>query len=207
MDMAGSVASTQIARFTSNSGTLKIEQPTSFAGQIANVVGGDVINLVGQTLTNVSLSAGALVAKTATSTTTLHGTTALTGTVEVASDGHGGANIAIIPAITGTGGAVIVGVTAPKMMFFTAPAGDVLAGTTANMTGLTTCNWSNASSLDITDLSPTAAKLTATAGTANTTLAFTDGTHTGSLILGASLTQSHFTLASDGHGGTLITTH
>jgi fibronectin-binding autotransporter adhesin len=209
LDMAASVGASEVARFTSTTGTLKIEQPATFAGTVANMVGGDVIDLVGQTLTSVSLSGGALVAKTATSTFTIHGQTALTGTVIEGSDGHGGANIAIVPQSgSGVGAAkLVLAVTQPKMMFFTATNGDVLTGSSANMNGLTTCNWSNASSLDITDLSPTAAKLTATPGTATTGLAFTDGTHTGSLVLGASLGQSHFTLASDGHGGTLITTH
>jgi hypothetical protein len=204
MDMAASVSSGQVARFTSTTGTLKIEQPATFTGTVANMVGGDVINLVGQVLTNVSLTNGALVATTATGTTTIHGTSALTGTVEVSSDGHGGSNISIVPATTTT---TAVAVSQAKMMFYTAAAGDTLTGTSANMNGLTAFNWANTSSLDITDLSPTAAKLTATAGTSTTSLAFTDGTHSGSLILGASLGQSHFTLASDGHGGTLITTH
>jgi hypothetical protein len=209
MDLVGSVGGSEVARFTSNSGTLKIEQPATFNGQIANVVGGDVVDLVGQTLTNVALSAGALVAKTASNQYTIHGTTALAGTVEVASDGHGGSNVAIIPSgAAGVNGAkLVLSVTQPKMMFFTAPSGDTLTGSSANMNNLTACNWSNASSLDITDLSPAAARLVATAGAATTSLAYTDGTHTGSLILGTSLSQSHFTVASDGHGGTLITTH
>ncbi len=163
-----------------------------------------MIDLVGQTLTNVSLTNGALVASTATGTTTIHSTTPLTGTVEVSSDGHGGANISIVPASTTK---PTLTVSQAKMMFYTPTSGDMLTGTSANMNGLAAFNWSSNSSLDITDLSPTAAKLTATAGTNTTTLGYTDGTHTGSLILGASLSQSHFTMASDGHGGTLITTH
>ncbi len=204
MDMAASVSSSQVARFTSTTGTLKIEQPATFAGSVANLVGGDVINLVGQVLTSVSLTGGALVAKTATATTTIHGISALAGTVEVSSDGHGGSNISIVPTSSAK---LSVAVSQAKMMFFTAAAGDTLTGISANMNGLTAFNWANTSSLDISDLSPTAATLTATAGASTTSLAFTDGTHTGSVVLGASLSQSHFTMASDGHGGTLITTH
>jgi fibronectin-binding autotransporter adhesin len=204
MDMAASVSSGQVARFTGGTGTLKIEQPSSFTGAVANMAGGDVINLVGQVLTKVALTGGALVATTAAGSTTVHGTSALAGTVEVSSDGHGGSNISIVPASTT---ATAIAVSQTKMMFYTAAAGDTLTGNTTNMNGLTAFNWSTTSSLDITDLSPSAAKLTATAGTSTTSLAFTDGTHSGSLILGASLGQSHFTMASDGHGGTLITTH
>jgi hypothetical protein len=209
LELATNVSAGQTVNFTSTSGTLKIDQPSTFAGQIGNLTGGDVIDLPGQTLTGVALNNGSLVLNTATNQYHIAATTPLTGAIEAGRDGHGGATIAIIPkSASGTGSApTVLGVTQPNMLFWTAPAGDILQGSSANMSGTDVCNWSNASSLDITDLAPATAKLLATVNGNTTTLGLSDGTHSFNLEIGAGLSASHFTLTADGHGGTLITTH
>jgi hypothetical protein len=89
----------------------------------------------------------------------------------------------------------------------TTPAGDVLIGSSATMSGLDVCNWSNASSLDITDIAPAAAKLTSTITNGVTHLTLSNGMHTVNMTIGASLASSGFTPAANGHGGTVIAYH
>ncbi len=58
--------------------------------------------------------------------------------------------------------------------------------------------------IDVRDLIPGRAAVTATAAATTTLLGFTDGTHAGSVTLDGAFLQTHFTAAADGHGGTLI---
>jgi hypothetical protein len=95
----------------------------------------------------------------------------------------------------------------PGMLFWTTPAGDILQGSAANMNGTTLCNWSDASSLDVTDLAPSVARMTVSAVAGGTRLALTGGTGPCTMKIDAVLSAGAFHLAPDGHGGTVISTH
>jgi len=206
LDLAGIIGAGQTANFSSTSGTLKLEQPSNFFGTIGNFTGGDVIDLPGQNLTALAISNGTLVANTATHQYRLTSVVPLAGVLEAGRDGVGGATIVYIPHSGGGvgGGPMVLSVSQPNMLFWTTPSGDILTGSSANMSGLDVCNWSDASSLDITDMAPASAKLTSSITGGVTHLTVSNGTHTVNMTIGASLASSGFTLAADGHGGTVI---
>jgi hypothetical protein len=208
LDLANTVSAGQMVDFASASSTLQLNQPTLFAGTLENYVGGDVIDLPGQTLWAVAISNGTLAINTSTQALHLAANVPLTGALEAGHDGHGGATIAITPKGTGGVGAgpPVLSVYQPNMMFWTTPSGDILQGDCANMNGTDLCNWANTSSLDITDLAPSLAKISVTASGGATDIAVTDGKHSFSMSFGTPIAAHLFHLASDGHGGTIITT-
>jgi hypothetical protein len=208
LDLATMVGSGQVANFASTSGTLRLDAPASFGGLIANFTGGDVIDLPGQTLTYLAISNGVLVVNSATGQYRISSTTPLTGALEAGRDGHGGATISFIPHQPGGvgGGPTVLSVYQPNMLFWTTPSGDVLQGISANMQGTDACNWSAASSLDITDMAPGLASLKVTGGTGYTDIAVSNGTHSFTMMFSTSIPANLFHLSSDGHGGTIITT-
>jgi hypothetical protein len=55
-------------------------------------------------------------------------------------------------------------------------------------------------------MAPSLARLTITANGGATDVAVTDGSHACTVILDASIGANMFHVASDGHGGTIITT-
>jgi hypothetical protein len=208
LELDNSVAAGEVATFKSSTGTLRLDLPASFAGTINNYVGGDVIDLPGQTLTGLYIStAGTLVLNAGSKSYTIGATKPLTGALEAGKDSHGGATVSIVPSSgSGVGGVTVLGVSQPGMLFWTTSSGDELQGTSANMNGLVACNWYNTSSLDLTDMSPKTAKLTLTPGNGWCQLSITDGTHSAVIDLGTSLKSNQITLTSDGHSGTMITT-
>jgi hypothetical protein len=208
LDLANSVSAGQTVDFASASSTLQLNQPNLFAGTLENYVGGDVIDLPGQTLWAVAISNGTLAIDTSTQQFHLAANVPLTGALEAGHDGHGGATIAITPKGTGGVGAgpTVLSVYQPHMMFWTTPSGDILQGTSANMNGTDLCNWANTSSLDITDLAPSLAKITVTAAGGATDIAVTDGKHSFGITFGTPIAAHLFHVAPDGHGGAIITT-
>jgi hypothetical protein len=209
LDLPRAVSAGQTVSFASNKGTLRLGQPSSFAGTIAQFVGGDVVDLPGRALTSIAISGGDLVMTTAAHVFRLAAATPLAGALEAGRDGHGGATVAIVPSAGGGvgGGPTVMSVYQPGMLFWTTPAGDILQGSAANMNGTTLCNWSDASSLDVTDLAPSVARMTVSAVAGGTRLALTGGTGPCTMKIDAVLSAGAFHLAPDGHGGTVISTH
>jgi hypothetical protein len=203
LDLASPVGAGQVASFSGNSGTLMLSDPGQFGGVVGNYGVGDIIDLPGESLGGVAISNGMLALNTPGGLVEISGTTPLNGALE-AGHANGGATVAFTPHAAGATGATVLSVYQSGMMFWTTPSGDILTGTTANMNGTDSCNWSAASSIDITDLAPSLAKLAVTAGPGVTYLAVTGGAHSCSITLSASIGASLFHLAPDGHGGTII---
>jgi hypothetical protein len=206
LNLASVVGTGQVVTFASSGGTLMLSQPGLFDSTVNNYGVGDIIDLPGQSLGAVAISNGTLALNASGGLVEISGATPMTGALEAGHDANGGATVAITPHIPGNNGPTVLSVHQPGMMFWTTPSGDILQGTSANMNGADSCNWSAASSLDITDMAPSLARLTVTAGQGVTYVAVTDGTHSCSVTLCASIGANLFHLASDGHGGTVITT-
>ena len=79
------------------------------------------------------------------------------------------------------------------------PATSARSATNAKRSGRTTPD-----TLDITDLNPASAKLTATQTVGLDTLSISDGTHTLLIGLTGTFTTTSFHLVADGHGGTML---
>ena len=206
LELGGAEPAGQVVRFASSGGTLKIDQPSSYAGTLSGYTAGDVIDLPNLILTSVGISSGTLVASTATQNFRFLATTPTGGEVSAGHDVHGGAMITFTPQIPGPGAvAAQIGVGQPNMLFWASPAGDVFGGISANMTGSHIGNWSGADSLDLTDMLPGAATLTAVQNPNLETLTITDGVHTSSVSLTGTFAAASFHLTSDQHGGTLLT--
>ena len=208
LEFAAAVTPNQTVRFTSNTGTLRLDAPSTFAGTLSGLSGGNLIDLPGQILTGVGLSSGTLVASTATQNYRFVGTTPLGGEVSAGRDAHGGATVSFLQQTPGTGApAAIIPVSQPAMLFWASPAGDVFQGLTANIAGAHISNWGAADSLDITDLNPAQAALSTMQTTGLDTLTISDGTHSASVGLTGTYSAGGFSLASDGHGGTMLAYH
>jgi hypothetical protein len=82
---------------------------------------------------------------------------------------------------------------------------DTFQDTAAGLTGDTLRNFVATDEIDITNLVPGTATLTATASGANTAVTVASGTTKASFVMAGSFTQAGFTVAADGTGGTLIT--
>ena len=63
------------------------------------------------------------------------------------------------------------------MLFWASPAGDAFQGVSANLAGAHISNWGNLDTLDITDMNPASATLTAMQSIGMDTLTIGDGTH------------------------------
>ena len=208
LELGVGAPSGQTVSFASNTGTLKLDQPGSFAGTLSGLVSGDVIDLPGVVLTGVGLNSGTLVASTATQNYRFTGATPLGGELSAGHDAHGGATISFTAQVPGAGSTpALIGVSQPSMLFWASPAGDEFQGLSANLKGAHVSNWGNADSLDITDLSPASATLTALQTTGLDTLTITDGAHTTSVGLTGTYTAADFHLGKDGHGGTTLSYH
>ncbi len=205
LNLASVVGAGQVATFASNSGTLMLSQPSLFGGTVANYGVGDIIDLAGQSLGGVAISNGTLALNASGGLVQISGTTPMTGALEAGHDGNGGATVAITPHVPGSTGPTVLNVYQPGMLFWTTPSGDILQGSSANLNGADACNWSAASSIDITDMAPSLAALKVTGVGGVTYLGVTDGTHSCSVTLSAAIPASLFHLAPDGHGGTIIT--
>jgi hypothetical protein len=207
LDLASVVGAGQQVDFASNSGTLRLDQPSLFSGQLANFGVGDTIDLSGQSLTAIAISNGTIALNTPAQQFLITGTSPFTGALEAGHDGQGGATIQITPRGTNTGsGPTILSVNQPGMMFWTTPSGDELQGISANINGAQACNWGPNSVIDITDMAPGLAHLTITANAGATIVRATDGTHASTVTLDSAIGANMFHVSSDGHGGTMITT-
>ncbi len=208
LELGAGVPSSQMVTFASSTGTLKLDQPASFAGTLSGLTAGDLIDLPGVVLTGVGLNSGTLVASTATQNYRFVGSTPLGGEVSAGHDSHGGATISFTAQTPGAGSTpALIAVGQSNMLFWASPAGDAFQGLSANLTGAHVSNWGNADSLDITDLNPASATLTALQTTGLDTLTITDGTHTVSVGLTGTYAAAGFHLGKDGHGGTTLTYH
>jgi hypothetical protein len=136
----------------------------------------------------------------------ISGTAPLNGALEAGHDGQGGATIQYTPHVAGSSGPTTLFVNQPGMLFWTTPSGDILQGIAANLNGGQACNWGPNSELDITDMAPGLAHLTVTANGAATDVTVTGGGHSCTVVLDSSIGTNMFHVASDGHGGTMITT-
>ena len=207
LEFGGAVTANQTVRFTSSTGTLKVDTPASFAGTLSGLQAGDVIDLPGQILTGVGLSSGTLVVSTATQNYRFTSTTPLGGEVSEGHDSHGGAAISFTAQTPGANGTGVAGITVgqPGMLFWASPAGDAFAGAAANINGAHISNWGAMDSLDITDMNPAGAVLTMSQGVGLDTLTLTAGTLAASVGLTGTFSAGAFHLTADGHGGTLLT--
>ncbi len=205
LELEASVSPGQTVDFASNS-ELAVLAPSSFAGTLSGFGAGDILDLPGQSLVGVASSNGTLVVSTATQNFRFVGTTLLGGEISAGHDVHGGATVSYTPQKVGTGSTVLlVPVSQPGMLFWASPAGDVFEGPSADLAGARIANWSAADSLDITDLAPAHAKLVATQTGGLDTLVLSDGSHTATVSLTGTFSASGFHLASDTHGGTMLT--
>ncbi len=208
LELGVGAPSGQTVSFASSTGTLKLDQPTGFAGTLSGLTSGDVIDLPGVVLTGVGLNSGTLVASTATQNYRFVGTTPLGGELSAGHDAHGGATISFTAQVPGAGSTpALIGVTQPSMLFWASPAGDVFQGLSANLNGAHVSNWGNADSLDITDLNPASATLSALQTPGLDTLTIADGMHTVTVGLTGTYTAAGFHLGRDGHGGTTLSYH
>ena len=208
LELGAGAPSSQTVTFASATGTLKLDQPTSFAGTLGGLSAGDLIDLPGVVLTGVGLNSGTLVASTATQNYRFVGTTPLGGELSAGHDAHGGATISFTAQTPGAGSTpAVIAVGQPNMLFWASPAGDTFQGVSASLTGAHVSNWGNADSLDITDLNPAVATLTAVQTTGLDTLSISDGTHTVSVGLTGTFSTGGFHLGKDGHGGTTLSYH
>ncbi len=206
LELESSVSAGQVVDFASNTSQLVLLSPSSFAGTLSGFGAGDVLDLPGQSLTGVGCSSGTLVVSTATQNFRFVGTTLLGGELSAGHDIHGGATVSFVPQTVGTGSpAVLIPVSQPKMLFWASPAGDEFQGSSADLAGAHIGNWSATDSLDITDLAPAHATLATTQTTGLDTLVLSDGSHTATLSLAGTFSAGGFHLASDAHGGTLLT--
>ena len=198
---------TEIVTFanTGGGGTLKIDQPTNFLAPIAGFTTGDIIDLTGVSLTAIGISGGTLVASTATQNWRIATTAPLSGALSSGKDAYGGATIAITPQTLGSGTPATLAVGQPNMLFWASPVGDIFQGPSADINGATIGNWSGTDTLDITDMAPAQATLLYTQGANAGTLAISSTGHAASVSLTGSFNASFFHLATDGHGGTLVT--
>ncbi len=208
LELGVGAPSGQTVSFASTTGTLKLDQPASFAGTLSGLVSGDVIDLPGVVLTGVGLNSGTLVASTATQNYRFTGATPLGGELSAGHDAHGGATISFTAQVPGAGSTpALIGVSQPGMLFWASPAGDEFQGLSANLNGAHISNWGNADSLDIADLNPASASLAALQTAGLDTLTITDGTHTVSVGLTGTYATAGFHLSKDGHGGTTLSYH
>ncbi len=196
----------QTIKFAGSGGTLKIDQPSTYAGTMSGYAAGDVIDLPTLILTGVGINSGTLVASTATANYRFLSSTPTGGEISAGHDAHGGAAITFTPQTPGPGATVAqISVGQPGMLFWASPAGDVFGGTSANMAGAHISNWSAADSLDITDMLSGTATLSVVQTPNLETLTITDGIHTSNVSLTGSYAAGSFHLSSDQHGGTLLT--
>jgi hypothetical protein len=205
LDLATTVGPGQLVTFLGSSGTLALSQPASFTGLVTNFGGGDVIDLPGQTASFVAISNGTLAVNTPTQSFFVGSSTHLAGALMAGPDGHGGETIDYVPR-SATPGPTTLSVTEPRMLFWTTPSGDILTGATANLNGAFACNWSQFSSLDLTDMNPALASVSVSADGARTIARLSDGTHSCSVTFNAAIGAAAFHLSGDGHGGTSVTT-
>jgi len=206
----GAVPSSEMVRFASTAGTLKLDNPAGFSGTLANMGAGDTIDLPGQILTGVGLNSGTIVLSTATQNYRLSGTTPFAGELSSGHDARGGATVSLTPQTAGgTGGGsstpAVIAVGQPNMLFWASPAGDIFTGSSATLNGAHISNWGAADSIDLTDMLPTQAHLVLSQGPAGTSLAISDGVHAASIGLAGTFASSSFHFSADGHGGTLLT--
>jgi hypothetical protein len=86
--------------------------------------------------------------------------------------------------------------------------GDTFADTAAGLNGDTLKLFGGSDTIDVSDVSSTLAKsLVYTGNTTAGTLKVSDGTHTANIKFTGSYTTANFQLATDNHGGSLITFH
>jgi hypothetical protein len=206
LEFGNAAPSSEVVTFTDTGtgGVLKLDQPGNFAAPIAGYTTGDLIELPGVQLTSVGNASGTLVASTATHTWRLPTTTLLAGAISAGRDARGDATIAITPQTMG-GPQAVLSVYQPGMLFWCSPVGDEFQGITANQNGDSIGNWSAADSLDLTDLAFGSAHLSYSQGSNAGTLTLSDGTHTALVSITGTFPGTGFHLASDGHGGTLVT--
>ncbi len=94
LEAGGSVAATETLTFGGIGSVLKIDAAAGFAGSLANLAGGDVIDFANTTLTQVSTSGTSLLAVSAAGTTTLTLAAPLAALhLALGTDGNGGTDI------------------------------------------------------------------------------------------------------------------
>lgn len=99
----------------------------------------------------------------------------------------------------------LTGGTGTDTLIGYAGGSDTFDGTAADLNGDTIRNFVATDQIDITELVPGSAHLTATASGANTAVTVVSGTTKASFVMTGSFSQSDFVIATDHAGGTLIT--
>ena len=205
LELGGAVASSQTVTFTGTGETLRIDQPSGFAAQVAGFSAGDVIDVAGSPVTSVAISAGTLVLGTSYGQLRLATTAPLGGEVSAGADSHGGGMVTYTPQLPGSSTVATITVGQPRMLFWASPVGDTFTGVAANMAGATLANWTGADALDMTDMAGAKASVTYTQASGYGNLVVTDGAHADTLTLLGTYTPSYFHSGLDAHGGAVIT--
>lgn len=209
LELAGAVASSQTVSFTASGETLRLDSTSTFSGNVANFVSGDLIDVAGSPVSSVAISSGTLVLGTSNGAFRLKTTAPLGGALSVGADRHGGDTVLYTAQSGGGGGqgggtVTILGVTQPKMLFWASPVGDEFQGTAVNLNGAQIANWTTADSLDFTDMAGANTTVLYAQGSSLGTLTVSDGGHTSSVVLLGTYNATWFHVTSDTHGGALV---
>jgi hypothetical protein len=209
LECGNAVSSGQTIDFTGTGETLRIDDPQAFAGQIANLASGDTVDMAGNPINTVAVSAGTLVLGTNYGQFRLDTTAPLGGEISVGADTHGGDLVSYIAQNSGggQGGGTIttIAVPTPKMLFWASPVGDIFTGTISNMQIAEIANWTGSDSLDIVDMLGNQTRVSYLQASGQGTITVTDGVHTDTIGLLGTYTASWFHVSTDTHGGALIT--
>ncbi len=208
LELGNTVSAGQTIDFTAAGETVRIDNPAGFAGQVANFVSGDNLDMAGTPINTVAVSNGTLVLGTGYGVFKLDTTAPIGGEVSVGIDTHGGDLVSYVQqgGNGGQGGGTIttIGVTEAKMLFWASPVGDIFTGTAANMQAATIANWTQTDSLDFVDYLGNQTRVTYVQANGQGTITVTDGVHTNSETLLGSYTASWFHANTDVHGGAII---
>jgi len=188
--------------FTGANEVLSLADAGQFGASISGFGAGDTIMLSHDVVTGLGVAGNQLTLSTAGGVDTLTFAGNITGAIGVGNDGHGDALVTIIPANVG-GGAASVAASQSGMLFYAGGGGDIFTGTAAQLNNDQIANFGSLDKLDITDMAP-GATLHFSQGLGVASLTITEGSVSVLVELTGSFTGSHFSLAADGHGGSLL---
>lgn len=204
LELNGAVGAGQTVAFTAGGETLRLDQPSNFAGTVTNFASGDALDITGTPVNTVAISNGTLVLGTGYGVFKLADTAPVGGEVSVGNDHHGGNLVTYTQQSAGSGQAVIAA-SQPKMLFWSSPVGDEFQGASANLNGAVIANWTGNDSLDFVDFLGTKTTVSYVQATGQGVITVVDGSESASVTLLGSYAASWFHVTSDSHGYAEIT--
>jgi fibronectin-binding autotransporter adhesin len=213
------------------SGTLEIDQPSTFSGKIAGISGSsDVLDLGGFDAAHdtVVASTGSGSYDSATNTTSLlvtdettHQSTTLTlvgdysgSSWTATSDGHGGADIvdppAASPATVATGSSFeVASAASAEDVTFHSSTGSLILDNPSGFTGVISGftgdgTLAGSDQIDLKGIDYHSSSFTESYDAADDTLSVSDGVQDATLHLTGIYQAANFSFTTDGHGGTIV---